>query len=98
MTSKLNRAKQKLRSWQAEYHNLRKLVQAGRNRVLQGCNRCDVDEAEGGVMNHCDACCRFITTDLYAILVRGELPGKSNADRIRRQIKDAYERHRQRHD
>lgn len=74
MTTKLNRAKQKVRSWQTEYHNLRRMIQAGRHAVLQGCAYCDTDEAEGGVLNHCDGCCRRITTQLYALLVRGELP------------------------
>lgn len=74
MTSKLNRAKQKLRSWQAEYHNLRKMVQASRKSLMAGCNGCDYDEAEGGLVNHCDACCRKITARLYGLLVLGEMP------------------------
>ena len=74
MTSKLNRAKQKIASWRSEYHNLRKMVQAGRRVVLEGCPLCDCDEAEGGVVNHCDVCCRRITTELYGMLVRGDMP------------------------
>lgn len=27
-----------------------------------GCPHCDHDEAEGGLVNHCDDCCRRITT------------------------------------
>lgn len=74
MTTKLNRAKQKMRSWQGEYHNLRRMIQAGRGVVLTGCGYCDSDEAEGAVINHCDGCCRRITTQLYALLVLGDFP------------------------
>lgn len=81
MTTKLNRAKQKMRSWQREYHNLRKMVQAGRRVVVDGCMRCEYDEAEGGLVNHCDACCRKITTELYGLLVRGDMPPRSPRER-----------------
>jgi len=30
------------------------------------CPHCDYDEAEGGLLNHCDACCRKIVTALWA--------------------------------
>ena len=29
--------------------------------ALQGCGSCDWDEAEGGLVNHCAACCRKVT-------------------------------------
>jgi hypothetical protein len=84
MTSKLNRAKQRIRSWQAEYHNLRKMVQAARHLVLSGCRLCDVDEAEGGVVNHCEVCCRRITTEAYGLFVRGDMPQRPrNPRRVR---------------
>ena len=31
------------------------------------CGHCDYDEAEGGLMDHCDKCCRKITTKLWEI-------------------------------
>ena len=29
--------------------------------ALQGCGQCEWDEAEGGLFNHCNACCRKVT-------------------------------------
>lgn len=29
--------------------------------LLRGCGHCDYDEAEGGLVDHCDACCRKVT-------------------------------------
>lgn len=34
-------------------------------KLLGGCCRCEYDEAEGGIMNHCDACCRKITAAVW---------------------------------
>lgn len=31
-------------------------------KALAGCSRCDYDEAEGGLLDHCDKCCRNIAT------------------------------------
>ena len=31
------------------------------------CMRCDYDEAEGALVNHCDACCRKIVRALWLI-------------------------------
>jgi hypothetical protein len=30
------------------------------------CPHCDYDEAEGALVNHCDACCRKIVRELWA--------------------------------
>ena len=32
------------------------------------CSRCDFDEAEGGLVDHCDACCRQIVTKAWRIV------------------------------
>lgn len=34
-------------------------------KILEGCSRCDFDEAEGELVNHCDACCRKVTRFCY---------------------------------
>lgn len=31
------------------------------------CRECDYDEAGGGLVNHCDRCCRRITSGLFAL-------------------------------
>ncbi len=36
------------------------------------CSKCDHDEAEGEVLDHCDKCCRSITTQVWAIVVNKE--------------------------
>ena len=33
--------------------------------VLRGCPHCEYDEAEGGLINHCDMCCRKITSMIW---------------------------------
>jgi hypothetical protein len=38
--------------------------------VLEGCPHCDYDEAEGGLMNHCDACCRRVTALTWELFER----------------------------
>lgn len=38
-------------------------------QLEEGCSTCEFDEAEGGLMDHCDKCCRQITTMAYEILV-----------------------------
>ena len=30
------------------------------------CPHCEYDEAEGGLVSHCDSCCRKIVTELWA--------------------------------
>lgn len=32
------------------------------HRLLQGCSACSYDEADGGIVNHCDSCCRRVAT------------------------------------
>lgn len=48
-----------------EESKLEKLKQLLRN----GCSACDFDEAEGYLLNHCDKCCREITTLAYEMLI-----------------------------
>lgn len=31
-------------------------------KALAGCRGCEYDEADGALFNHCDKCCRRITT------------------------------------
>ena len=40
-----------------------------RDRLENGCHGCDFDEAEGGLMNHCDECCRWLTEHAYEMFV-----------------------------
>lgn len=46
-------------------------------RLLSGCNHCDWDEAEGLLMDHCNACCRKVTqyafTQIQLIVSRQEV-------------------------
>ncbi len=39
---------------------------------LEGCSWCDHDEAEGDLIDHCDSCCRKVTTAAYAALTTPE--------------------------
>jgi hypothetical protein len=41
---------------------LREAIEVEMRRLLAGCSKCEYDEAEGGIVNHCDACCRKFTT------------------------------------
>lgn len=38
-------------------------------RLNNGCGKCDFDEAEGGLLNHCDECCAWITAQAYDLFV-----------------------------
>ncbi len=38
-------------------------------RLEDGCSSCDFDEAEGGLVDHCDTCCRWLTTQAYELFV-----------------------------
>lgn len=50
------------------------LVQtAHRALVDTTCGHCSFDEAEGALLNHCDACCRKIVTILWAAFEEGKL-------------------------
>lgn len=53
--------------------NLRELIQ----RLDDGCHKgCDYDEAEGGLVNHCTACCTWITTRVCDLM---QVPGVRGA-------------------
>lgn len=53
-----------------DFEKLQKLKGEMIDRLVDGCHRdCNYDEAEGGLVNHCDACCRKITTDLFELIV-----------------------------
>jgi hypothetical protein len=44
------------------------------------CSKCDYDEAEGALINHCDACCRVIVQKLWKrreLAARRVAPGKN---------------------
>jgi hypothetical protein len=45
-----------------------------RDVLRSSCVLCDFDEAEGDVVNHCDVCCRRITTELWALFMLGRKP------------------------
>jgi len=51
----------------------KKRLRETRDRMLkflrQGCNHCDLDEAEGDVVDHCTHCKHRITTDAYELFV-----------------------------
>ena len=36
--------------------------------AMDGCSACDYDEAKGGLINHCDACCRKVTAEAYQVV------------------------------
>lgn len=38
--------------------------------LREGCARCDFDEAEGGLVNHCRDCQRKIVTQAYEALIQ----------------------------
>lgn len=42
--------------------------------ALGGCSSCEYDEAEGDLVNHCDKCCREVTTRAFALATRKETP------------------------
>ena len=45
-------------------------LQKFRDLLEEGCHQgCDYDEAEGDLIDHCDACCRKITVLAYELLV-----------------------------
>lgn len=46
------------------------LVKIIRREFESGCPHCEYDEAEGGLFNHCDQCCRRITTKLGGLLLK----------------------------
>ncbi len=46
----------------------RLLMDNGLDEVLEGCPRCEYDEAEGVILDHCDACCRVIATAAWALV------------------------------
>lgn len=69
MTSKLNRQKAKTRAYRAEFQNQRRLLKELRNVVSSSCGRCDFDEAEGELMNHCADCRARIVRTFYELLV-----------------------------
>lgn len=43
-----------------------------RELFWRGCPQCERDEAEGGLVNHCDKCCRKIT-EAVGDFVQGKL-------------------------
>jgi hypothetical protein len=57
---------------------------AALRKALEGCERCDLDEAEGGVIDHCDNCRFNITSEAYALFY-GERGGTPDASAIREQ-------------
>jgi len=54
-----------------ERTELTKLQKAFRE-LLKGCNQCDWDEAEGGLLNHCPACCHKVTTLAWETFMEGK--------------------------
>ncbi len=38
-------------------------------RLEGGCSCCDFDEAECGLVDHCSACCHWLTTEAYDLFV-----------------------------
>lgn len=46
-----------------------KLKKAFMDLLTIGCGTCRYDEAEGGLDDHCDKCCRKIATAAYEIFV-----------------------------
>jgi len=40
------------------------------HKVLKGCVDCDLDEAEGELIDHCDVCCRKVTALVWEMLYR----------------------------
>jgi hypothetical protein len=53
----------------------------------QSCGECDYDEADGGLMNHCNKCCRKITTEAYALAHAGPpLPREPQRDEDTRDL------------
>lgn len=66
--SALERQGVRLRGHAADGAEFRTAVE----RVLwSSCGKCDHDEAEGGVVDHCDKCCRRIVTELHGMLRGG---------------------------
>lgn len=39
--------------------------------LLDGCGTCRFDEAEGGLEDHCDSCCRKLTALAHQLFVVG---------------------------
>ena len=58
-------------------------ISAELDRLLRdGCHRgCDYDEAEGGLFNHCDKCCRRIATLVYQELIIGTPRSESRSEK-----------------
>ncbi len=57
-------------------------------RLEDGCSGCEFDEAEGGLVNHCDTCCRWLTTQAYELFViRMEWPEGYDAHRAVKAMK-----------
>ena len=57
---------QEARSVQVDEHNALSLREVGKLAkfklaVEKSCSKCTFDEAEGGLIDHCNACCRRIT-------------------------------------
>lgn len=47
-----------------------------------GCHQgCDYDEAEGGLLNHCEDCCRKITAQAYELFAIQMIPLEQIEDR-----------------
>jgi hypothetical protein len=54
--------------------NAQAMRDIARSVLRSSCVLCDFDEAEGDVINHCDVCCRRITTELWALFMLGRKP------------------------
>lgn len=50
---------------------------AALRKSLAGCRSCDYDEAEGGLVNHCDACCRRVTAAAWEFVAAQDALARS---------------------
>lgn len=52
------------------------LLKRIKDETEKGCSKCEYDEADGGLFNHCDTCCRRITTFAWGLAHTPTTPGK----------------------
>lgn len=67
MTTKLNHQKAASRNLRRVVRDQRALLVRLKKSVDESCGKCDYDEAEGGLVNHCPECCHRITTMAWAV-------------------------------
>lgn len=58
----------RLDAWEEATRRERERWVAEIQPLLEGCSRCDYDEAEGEILNHCNECCRKVVAHCWTIV------------------------------